>query len=228
MRKTLLHIIVIFLASSFSLQAQLQEKDMQFLEQVSTHYADDYQMEVMVYAFPEGTAQARVLDSCFTARQQGNMIITTQNYDVLLSDDYKLTANHLNKEIIIVTKDKTNQQLASNQYEFNTEELEQSKALFSTRREGQSLLFEAEDLNIYSKITYHFDIKSYALTKVVYKYSDNVGSGAPKRIEIIYTNIKVNTDVSSSIFDLDRYVVQRNGTFIVNENFQAYQLNQNL
>lgn len=228
MKRTLLYTIVFCLASSLPLQAQLQKEDMQFLEQVSAHYANGYQMEVMVYAFPVASAQAMVLDSCFTARQQDNMIITTRNYDVLQSADYTLTANHLNKEIYLVSNQKSTRQATSNKFEFSAEELKQSRALFSTRSEGQHLLFEATELEVYDKVVYHFDKATYALTMVVYDYADSKGSGTPDKVEIHYRNVFINQPLSKETFDLKRYVSLNNGAFAVNEEYQAYQLNQNL
>lgn len=228
MKRPILHIIFFFLISNFSLQAQLQDNDIRFLEQVTERYENGYQMEVMVYAFPEASAKAIVLDSCFTARQQDNMIITTGNYDVLQTPSYTLTTNHLNKEIYLVSNEKSTQQLANNGYEFSMEDLEQSRTLFSTRLLGQFLLFEATDIDIYHKISYHFDSHSYALTKVVYEYADQEGSGTPSKVEILYRNVQVNTALSDSVFAMNRYVDQNDRVFKVNEKYQAYQLNQNL
>jgi len=227
MIRQIIYTLIIYLAGISLLHAQLQEKDMQFLEQVSSHYANGYQMEVMVYAFPKESTQAMVLDSCFTARQQDNILITTRNYDILQSPDYTLTANHLNKEINIVSSKKDTIQLI-NKFEFNTDELEQSSTIFSTRRDGQHLLFEATDLDIYTKIAYHFDITTYALNKVIYNYADSEEGGTPHKVEIQYGKVKINQPVSKDVFDLKQYVHPKNGTFTVNEKYHKYQLNQNL
>lgn len=228
MKRSLLYTIVCCLVTSFSLQAQLQEKDMQFLEQVSEQYANGYQMEVMVYAYPDPSAQAMVLDSCFTARQQDNMLITTKNYDVLQSDDYTLTANHLNKEIYLASNQKDTLQLTNNKFEFSAEELKQSSVFFSARREGGYILFEATDVEIYAKVEYHFDAANYALTKVVYEYADYQSSGTPDKVEIHYRNVLINQTLSKQTFDLNRYVSSTDDGFVVNEKYQAYNLNQNL
>lgn len=228
MKRTILHTIIICLASSFSLQAQLQEKDMQFLAQVSGHYANGYQMEVLVYAFPKASTQAIVLDSCFTARQQDNFLITTRNYDVLQSADHTLTANHRNKEIYLTSNEKDTRQLANKQFEFNTEELEQSKALFSTKSEGQYLLFEATGLDAYDRIEYQFDKSTYTLTKVVYEYASREGTGMPDKVEVHYRNVIINQPLSEKAFGLERYISRKHGEFTVNKEYQGYQLNQNL
>lgn len=167
-------------------------------------------------------------------------IMKLGEYTILSSNEYTLTVNSEEKEILFskIQKKKSGNDISMS----NTEVVlmlvdtlvKYSKGIQYKQindNEGEYLFIPG--YGEYSKVRIRFSLKNYLITELEffykknYKYLDKTGKEAKPRLEIFYSNIIVNPGFNNDDFSYNKYISEKGGELILTPEYKYYKLTAN-
>lgn len=223
----LLVVLMAAICSPAALQAQHTTDPVQLFKQlVLTYGKSDYlSMDYSVSIF---TADGH-LENSFTGyvKRSPDAYLTSSSMQIsLVNKDYMLMVDQRNKMIHLGNRGEVMERNPAREVAILDSSLLQNAHNISLVEENAtSMIIEmkAADDPYVDKIHFSIDIQSMTLTKAVYYYANNA-SVPYSKAEILYTNIRVNEEIPSSQFSVNRFVSITRGGLQPSSGYANYRI----
>lgn len=163
----------------------------------------------------------------YTVLKQGtSFLYKIENTVTLMNDEYLLSINHDNKEIICTRQysNDPNEKVEAQKFVPNLDSLVK---LYETVRylgveNGQKSYELEKEGSMISKVRFSIDTKSYLITNMVYHYNEDYVVGG--KTELSFTTFDTKPVFKSGTFSSSKYIKQEGGSLVLTAAYKDYRL----